>query len=1364
MSIQQTGLQFVARDLGAFLNATNSAARAVGQFVKSAGESTSKLNVMRGVMQNFASDLAYVARHLLYDAFSKVLDIFRDTVVMGGKQVIMYDQLSKSLTALAARDMLRAGTAKSMAEAMRLAEPIAKEAIKWVEKLAILSPFESEDIKGVLQFAQAVGFTVDEAKILTLAITDWASATGQTSSVMHNIANALGDMLTKGKVQSEEMRQLTRNGIPAWDYLAKAIGVNVVKLREMVSDGLVPANVGIKAIIDGLNKDFGGAAARFSTTLAGLISSVSDLTKIGLREFFTGSFQAIQPYLERFVVMMQDEKTLNAIRHWGEELGKLVGRGAAFAEAMFASGDPLAFIAVAIDRSLPGFYKLFEQTDKLIATFGEIVSKAFGWGSGIGDGIVKGLMAAASKVLAAVQSIADAINGRMSSRATSPTSQQGGRTGTPGGGAPSAPPGGGADTSNAPLAAGTVGLSTQPLQDMAKAMDEVGAKAEVVRIKWEMLRLMFEHAKLSVGQITEVVGPLKDIMGGLGIALGTVATSGLVGMAVSAFKLITPLGILTGLGTALFKAWQSDFGGIRELVGGALGDIGKGFEDLVNTVQNQTIPSIRQQLPSALESLKNSASGVAETIRTSWNNDIMPAIKDVDVFFNTHVAPTLAELAKGVMPLVKTAAETAAAVFTNMLVPAGKLVWDIFKSLVWPIIEEGARIFTNTLVPAITATVGFINQNFLPVLHTIIDVVDKYLLPILSALEKIIGEVLRLAFEALVAIWNSVVIPGLNKLWQEVKPVIDILSGPGGFEGAVDRVQKGWQVAVDWFNKATGGIEGIKSAVQGVIGWLENLADTLSKISIPSELIPHSPPPLAQGLTLIGKAAKDADDEFRGVRDSIDHVGGSLFEYGQKLSETFKTITEGMQALLREFLEGNAKQFDPEINRLASKLDPITDALNGSSGLEGAFKDTDDAIGDSSNSVSDLTSGMVEIGRAARELIGIIDDLGDSFRALDIPSELIPHSPPPLAQGVLSIAEAFKLLMEAMAKAPNVFGSLTLLTEQMAKDLADAQKSAADALEKIQQGFLKGNINVLDQMRENLRTIFDLRKMAESINSPGNEESKALDTQLKRAEERKRIAEAKNDTADVAKAVADIEEIQRRKEELNQKAQAAAEIANRSEAQMEQARQEALKNDNSEDAAELFQMRSKHIKDLADIDLAILNAKDDKEKELLVSQRALLVKQQEFEIELFKRQAQERTNELEKRIKAIADMWEKVFSQLDIMGEFPKELQEFLRILAQLQGLELPDWLKPGSPTPLELGLMGISRAMRQLSMTELPRLETGVGRISSPASGGQILSRGASSVQTVYAPNFNLGVTTNNSPGIVFQSFDIMRSFYGSY
>lgn len=48
-------------------------------------------------------------------------------------------------------------------------------------------------------------------------------------------------------------------------------------------------------------------------------------------------------------------------------------------------------------------------------------------------------------------------------------------------------------------------------------------------------------------------------------------------------------------------------------------------------------------------------------------------------------------------------------------------------------------------------------------------------------------------------------------------------------------------------------------------------------------------------------------------------------------------------------------------------------------------------------------------------------------------------------------------------------------------------------------------------------------------------------------------------------------------------------------------------------------------------------------------------------------------------------------------------------MIDKISNIKLPDWLTPGSPTPFEIGLRGISNAMEDINRTGLPALEAGI-------------------------------------------------------
>lgn len=232
-----------------------------------------------------------------------------------------YERLSASLETLTARELKNSGAATSMADALSKAGPKAKELLDWIQKLAVESPFTSEGVSAAFRTAQAYGFTADEAKRLTSAMIDFAAGSGATEGTMNQIALALGQIQAKGKIAGQEVLQLVSAGVAVDAILAKAFGKSTAEIVAMREAGLIPAKAAIDAITKSLEEDFGGAAKRQSQTFAGLISSLQDIKSIGLREFFEGTFKAIQPYLTDFVNTLSSPAFMAGLAGIGDKLG-----------------------------------------------------------------------------------------------------------------------------------------------------------------------------------------------------------------------------------------------------------------------------------------------------------------------------------------------------------------------------------------------------------------------------------------------------------------------------------------------------------------------------------------------------------------------------------------------------------------------------------------------------------------------------------------------------------------------------------------------------------------------------------------------------------------------------------------------------------------------------------------------------------------------------------------------------------------------------------------------------------------------------------------------------------------------------------
>ena len=152
-------------------------------------------------------------------------------------------------------------------------------ALSMMEELADFAahtPFELSGLQTATRQLLAYGFTAEDVIPMLTAVGDATAALGTGQAGIESVTRALGQMQTRGKVSAEEMLQLTEAGIPAWEYLARAIGTDTAGAMDAVTKGSVSANEGIQAIVSGMENDFGGMMEEQSKTVAGLFSNLSD--------------------------------------------------------------------------------------------------------------------------------------------------------------------------------------------------------------------------------------------------------------------------------------------------------------------------------------------------------------------------------------------------------------------------------------------------------------------------------------------------------------------------------------------------------------------------------------------------------------------------------------------------------------------------------------------------------------------------------------------------------------------------------------------------------------------------------------------------------------------------------------------------------------------------------------------------------------------------------------------------------------------------------------------------------------------------------------------------------------------------------
>ena len=182
----------------------------------------------------------------------------------------------------------------------------AKKMIADLVEFAKTTPFEMAGLNKATQQMLAYGFAADDVIPMLTDIGNATAALGAGQQGIDAITRALGQMHGKGTAASQEMMQLTEVGIPAWEYLAKALHTDVAGAMEMVTKKAVSADVAIAAIRAGMQGDFGGLMIKQSRTLTGVLSNLADAATATIMKMYqTDSYKKMTDALSKLADPIQ---------------------------------------------------------------------------------------------------------------------------------------------------------------------------------------------------------------------------------------------------------------------------------------------------------------------------------------------------------------------------------------------------------------------------------------------------------------------------------------------------------------------------------------------------------------------------------------------------------------------------------------------------------------------------------------------------------------------------------------------------------------------------------------------------------------------------------------------------------------------------------------------------------------------------------------------------------------------------------------------------------------------------------------------------------------------------------------------------
>jgi tape measure domain-containing protein len=160
-----------------------------------------------------------------------------------------------------------------------------------------------------------------------ITLVDTASAIGGGAETLQSVAMTMGQIHTKGKVSAEELMQLAERGIPAYEILAEKLNLTKKEVADIGRAG-VSSNVALKALMEGMEERYGGAAQKYMATWRGMIESSKSLWLEFQRAVMkSGPFEAMKKGLKGFLDYLATNEGQMDLTTWARETAVAVMQG-----------------------------------------------------------------------------------------------------------------------------------------------------------------------------------------------------------------------------------------------------------------------------------------------------------------------------------------------------------------------------------------------------------------------------------------------------------------------------------------------------------------------------------------------------------------------------------------------------------------------------------------------------------------------------------------------------------------------------------------------------------------------------------------------------------------------------------------------------------------------------------------------------------------------------------------------------------------------------------------------------------------------------------------------------------------------------
>ena len=230
----------------------------------------------------------------------------------------------------------------------------AEKAQKMMDELtdfAAVTPLEMPDVTKATNMLLGYGVAAEDVIEVMGRLGDLAQGNAEK---LDRVSLAYGQMLAKGKVTGEELRQMVEAQVPLLQGLADYLGITTGELQKMIEKGEVgidALNGAITAMTSEGGKFF-GMMEKQSKTMSGMFSTLKDDASIFAREVGEESFNYLKTELENLMAtisQMEQDGSLNAVaKDIGKDIADAVKVLANFVKILWNMKDVLGGVVTGV--------------------------------------------------------------------------------------------------------------------------------------------------------------------------------------------------------------------------------------------------------------------------------------------------------------------------------------------------------------------------------------------------------------------------------------------------------------------------------------------------------------------------------------------------------------------------------------------------------------------------------------------------------------------------------------------------------------------------------------------------------------------------------------------------------------------------------------------------------------------------------------------------------------------------------------------------------------------------------------------------------------------------------------------------------